>query len=591
MVSPFQKAFHLFIYETTRYISPIGIATEWVFGAIAMACTLLFPITAAGPANRLRHLFIRFARRKGLAIVTIGLLPVAVRMLMLPIAPVPKPSIHDEFSHLLLADTLGSGRLSNPPHRFWQHFETIHEIQQPTYSSMYPPLQGIFLAFGQEVFNQPWAGVLIGMGLMFMTICWMLQGWMPPEWALYGTFLGVLKFGIVGFWMNSYMGGGAPAIAGALVIGALPRIVRAERARYAVLMALGIVMLLNSRPFEGGVLTCCAFAFLIPKLRCPFLCRPMVFWRRVAAPAAAVLVLGLLFTGYYCWRVTGSPVRMAYSVNRDTYGWPENLAILPPKNVKIRHIAMQAMYEKELGNRNHYSSVARVLDNLDTRFFDSWTFYVGPALTFPLLVLPWVLREKPGRTLFLFAAAILLVNLLQLLLYPQHLAPICGVIVGLLTFGVRHIYLTVKRLAPVRAVYLLAALPILLSAVSIFKLEAEPLGITLSYWERAYEIHRDSRAALMQNLEHRPGKHLVIVRYSPFHPPDEEWVYNRANIDAAKVVWAREMDPKSDAQLINYFSDRHVWLLEPDAVPLRFIPYPVSSLLASVRRSAQDLPR
>jgi hypothetical protein len=572
-----------FIYETTRYISPIGIATEWVFVAIAVACAILFPRAAASRVSRLRQWFTRFAHRRSLAILAAGLFPVAVRMLMLPIAPVPKPSIHDEFSHLLLGDTLASGRLANPPHPLWEHFETIHEIQQPTYSSMYPPLQGMFLAFGEKVFGQPWAGVVIGVGLMFMSICWMLQGWMPPEWALYGTLLAILKFGIVGFWMNSYMGGGAPAIAGALLIGALPRIVTAERPRYAVLMALGVVMLLNSRPFEGGVLTCCAFAFLIRKLRFDFLQQPALIMKRVAAPAAAVLALGFLFTGYYCWRVTGSPVRMPYSVNRDTYGWPENLAILPPKKVKARHAALQAMYEQEVGNRSHYSSPARIINSLDTRFFDCWTFYVGPALTFPLLVLPWVLREKNARTLFLFAAVIAFINLFQLLLYPQHLAPICGVIVALLTFGVRHIYGLVKGLVPATALYLLAVFPILLCAVSVFKLRAEPLGITLSYWERAYEIHRDFRAALMQDLEHRPGKHLIIVRYSPVHPPNEEWVYNRANIDAAKVVWAREMDPKSDAQLIEYFSGRHVWLLEPDTIPIRFIPYPVDSLLAAVR--------
>ena len=70
------------------------------------------------------------------------------------------------------------------------------------------------------------------------------------------------------------------------------------------------------------------------------------------------------------------------------------------------------------------------------------------------------------------------------------------------------------------------------------------------------------RARMLERLTRSGERHLVIVHYWPDHNPHEEWVYNEADIDRAKVVWAREMDPTSNEALICYFEDRQVILLE-----------------------------
>lgn len=550
------------ISETTRFISPASIAIEWALAAFG--ALLVSSVPRGTKLRGIRGAFHRLADRKRTAILICGLVPVTIRLSMLGFVPVPEPSIHDEFSHLLLGDTLAHGRLANPPHRLWQHFESIHIIQQPTYASMYPPAQGAFLALGEVLFHEPWAGVVISVGLMCMAICWMMQGWLPPAWAFYGTLLAGLKIGIVGLWIDSYMGGSAGAIGGAWLIGSLPRLRSKSPARvHAALFGLGMVTLMNSRPFDGALLSAAATAYLAP-----------VLMRRkqisVLLPAAAVLAAGMAFTGYYNWRVTGNPARMPYQVNRDTYGWPENLAFLAPRKVSLRDPVMQKMYRKEIARREMYHDPVKLLDDYISRLFENWTYFIGPVLTVPLLFLPWIFRDRRTRPLVYFVAAIAGLNLFQLVLYPYHLAPLVGSMFVIVTQGVRHLYV---RLGRARGTVLAMVLPACLIAVAAMKQNAGDLNLQLAYWERCAEWHKDARAYIAEWLSRRAAGQLVIVRYGKFHEPNQEWVYNGADIDSQHIVWAREVSPGSDAKLVEYFHDREVWLLEADVYPQRVVRY------------------
>jgi hypothetical protein len=78
-----------------------------------------------------------------------------------------------------------------------------------------------------------------------------------------------------------------------------------------------------------------------------------------------------------------------------------------------------------------------------------------------------------------------------------------------------------------------------------------------------------------RQLEQLPGGQIAIVRYSSDHNPQDEWVYNAADIDPSKVIWAREMDRTSNQELFQYYRDRKVWLVQPDKRPIDISPFPL----------------
>ena len=501
--------------------------------------------------------------------------PVFLRLALLPHHPEPTPAGADDFSYLLLSDTLAHSRLANPPHPMHRFFEANFVLQEPHYSSIFPLGQGLFLAAGQILTGHPWAGVLLSEAALCGLCYWMLLGWVTPLWALAGGWFAVCEFGPLNQWMNSYWGGAVAGIAGCLIFGALPRL-RGGGFGPAVLLGAGLGLSWLTRPFETALAGLSIMLYFLMLLR-------GMEARKLVRIAATVLTAAAPFAGLSLLHnraVTGHWMSLPYMLSRAQYGVPAAFTFqanpLPHRSLtpeqQLDYRAQSAVHGDGADTPARFAS--RLAEHIGL-----YRFFFYPPLYPALIAFLASLRELRCRWVLAIVLVFGLGTNFYPYFYPHYIAVLTCVFVLMSVIGLREVgRLRVGgRMVGQQAVRLIlllyAAWFLLLYGVHLAG--DKQLLTAIAWYDTAHFINwgdAEGRASVNQQLAQMPGEQLVFVHYAPRHG-FHEWIHNPADIDHTKVVRALDLGDSENRKLIDYYPHRTVLLLEPDVWPPRLTPY------------------
>ncbi len=324
------------------------------------------------------------------------------------------------------------------------------------------------------------------------------------------------------------------------------------------------LLLAITRPFEGLIVCLLVASWVAYRWTRQGWPAWRVLVTRAVVPQLVLLAMGAAMLASYNMAVTGSPTKMPYQVHEQTYGMCPLFLFDTPK--AARDYLHESIYKFHAEwSMEWFDKQQTWWGLLETKagflYFAMIVLAPFPLLV-PLLAYPWW-RGRNLRGPLLLLAIVWLVTQLTIWNWPHYIAPIAPVLLLVAVYGLRNVRAATREWtwSPL-AVKLIVAAQVAVFVSSAVAWVTEPAG-GWHHYKAAYNAY----------LEEQPGKHLVLVGYSPMHHPHEEWVYNAADLDGSRVLWAHSMSPTENAELLEYFGDRQVWRLAADLPKPRLARY------------------
>ena len=504
--------------------------------------------------RKLKRKWRRFTAQPWLCAISIGILSLVLNGL-LTIIHYPLPRAHDEFSYQLASDTFAHGRFTNPEHPLTEHFETYHVLSKPSYASKYPPGSAAFMAVGQKLTGHSITGVWLAYALASMSLYWMMRSWTSQQWAAIAGILFASNGLFLRAWGQTWWGGSVALMGGALLFGGFYRIWSSKedlRLADSILLGVGMVLLAISRPAEGALVSLPVAVGL-----CYWYLTNRSFSRsqkttKAALPIVAIGIIGLAGIARYNHAVTGDVWKMPYVVHDNEYSASAMMIWkTPPEIPTYTHSRMKRFY-LEFGRERQLA--ARQFGPYWKQFSNKFVLlgnFVPIGIWLSLVPLWFVLKSPRYRFAFTVVMTVLLVHtqFCASFIYPHYLAPALALFFAINIRCLRQLKVWRRKQGIGTAI-----------CKGLILASFLQLPIVMILWSQA--DLSTPRSTVLAKLNSEPQQqHLVICSYGREYPIHFDWVYNDADIDASKVVWARDMGPEKNQDLRDYYSNRKTWRL------------------------------
>ena len=485
----------------------------------------------------------------------------------------PIPSVHDDFGHLLIAETLLHGRLSNATPPSAESLQTFHQVIYPRYAAKFPVGTGAMLAVGKLFLGTYCAGMWLSAAFACSAITWMLMAHFQRGYALlFGLLVAMHQYLQTG-WSQDFTNGWLAVGSMSLVVGGMLRIrgrvvrgntVDSKAWRPAMAVAVGIVIGIFSRPYETVVVTSILMLPLVWKIIHRGWYRVPQWWL-AASPGICVLLLGFGFQAAINRSVTGKWFQLPYQLHEEQYGVAPVFVWQSPHKPSLGHRFLEQEKFHHGWSMDAYrsgqdlSGYTTLLSNRSEHIYRHWGWF----LAFSPLVIVILPRERRVFCAYLLAGVLglYIINFVPWIMtyYVASILPI-GILMSALALRRVLAFIASRsssEISRVRVRHFVFGTMIVCQMFFLFR-STSALSANPSLIDNQWAFQRKQ---LVSELEATLGEHLVIVRYDQGHNTHHEWVFNSCDPLRAKVVWAR-WDEDLNRDLILAYPNRNVWVLD-----------------------------
>jgi hypothetical protein len=305
------------------------------------------------------------------------------------------------------------------------------------------------------------------------------------------------------------------------------------------------------------------------------------FLKKTMVVSLCPVIPALAAMAAHNWATTGSWHRMPYQLHEHQYGIAPLFVWGTPKEYNANTLADQSstIVSYHTGwSLDSYTARAGILGWLQGIAIASLLLlkYWGVMLgLLPILTCLFWLRFELARWLCVALMFQIIASSSVCWIFTHYLAPVMPWLVVLSIVGLRQAGVWLNSLDVIRQFQLsLGNKQPPLGNASVLRLWGVAGGCALlaqfivlvflatKLNDKPGREWAIERALIEERLQAESGEHLVMVHYAPGHNVHEEWVYNWADLERSKVLWARgERADWNGALFAKYKEHRKIWSL------------------------------